>query len=381
MTVFANGLEISAKKQGCKVIAAFPDTCFTPPQTPATPPGVPVPYPNFGLDSDLASGTGTVKIGGKPVSQENATNYSKCSGDEAGSAPKKGIITSKNRGKVYAQKWSMDVKFEGKGVVRFGDIATSNHASNAGDSPPMAVAGTANPGAIRDKCKLTEYKPNDCPEGETPHHLVGDAQFHEQGSDKFLSGVDDAFKTATDRDASESTSSTARAFHAQGLCICLQGMVKTSMIPDEELDQMFDLKTDSLIPAPGKMGDRRLKKSIVKKTRRNSGRTASLFPNWEGRSPYSLTLGEHGLFHEQYDNVVEAIGRDNKPKHTITLDQSAEQASLLAMRMHGCDPAKMKKQIVKHYEDRGIPPNTRLRSGIKSGSSPQPAAGTKMGIV
>ena len=86
MTVFANCLEISAKAQGCKIIAAFPDTCFTPPQTPATPPGVPIPYPNFGMDSDLTSGTGTVKIGGKEISQENSSYFSKISGDEAGCA-------------------------------------------------------------------------------------------------------------------------------------------------------------------------------------------------------------------------------------------------------------------------------------------------------
>jgi uncharacterized Zn-binding protein involved in type VI secretion len=142
MTVFANGMEISAKAQGCKVIAAFPDVCFTPPQTPATPPGVPIPYPNFGFDSDLTSGSSTVKIGGKPISLENKSHYSKCSGDEAGCAPKKGVVTSKNTGKVYAQAWSMDVKVEGKGVARFGDIATSNHGSNTGDTPPMVIAGT-----------------------------------------------------------------------------------------------------------------------------------------------------------------------------------------------------------------------------------------------
>ncbi len=50
MTVFANGREISAEAQGCKVIADFPDTCFTPPENPATPPGVPVPYPDFGVE-------------------------------------------------------------------------------------------------------------------------------------------------------------------------------------------------------------------------------------------------------------------------------------------------------------------------------------------
>lgn len=128
MTVFANGLEISAKAQGCKVIAAFPDVCFTPPQTPATPPGVPLPYPNFGQDSDLTSGSGKVKIGGKEISLENSSNYSKCTGDEAGAAPKKGLVTSNKTGPVFAQKWSMDVKVESMGVARFSDIATTNHA-------------------------------------------------------------------------------------------------------------------------------------------------------------------------------------------------------------------------------------------------------------
>jgi len=145
MTVYANGREISAQAQGCKVIADFPDTCFTPPENPATPPGVPVPYPDFGVDSDLTSGSGTVKIGGKPISQENSSYYSKCSGDEAGAAAKKGVITSTNTGKVYAQAWSSDVKVESKGVARLGDMATSNHASNAGDAPPMVITGK--PGA------------------------------------------------------------------------------------------------------------------------------------------------------------------------------------------------------------------------------------------
>lgn len=153
MTVFANGLEISAKAQGCKVIADFPDTCFTPPQTPATPPGVPVPYPDFGKDSDLTSGSSKVKIGGEEVSIENSSKYSKCTGDEAGAAPKKGIITSKNTGAVYAHKWSMDVKVEGKGVVRFGDLATSNHACDPGDAPPMVITGK--PGA-------PDYASQDC---------------------------------------------------------------------------------------------------------------------------------------------------------------------------------------------------------------------------
>lgn len=185
MTVFANGLEISSKKQGCKVIAAFPDPCFTPPLTPATPPGVPVPYPNFGMDSDLASGTGTVNIGGDPVSQENSSKYSKCSGDEAGSAPKKGVVTSKNMGSVYAQKWSMDVKFEGKGVVRFSDMTTSNHACNPGQ-PPGVVVGTPSvpPPTTSDDCIVGKYsmRVDECrakaPEGSHEfHHIIPDRTY------------------------------------------------------------------------------------------------------------------------------------------------------------------------------------------------------------
>lgn len=129
MTVYANGLEISAKKQGNKIIAATPDTCMTPPENPATPPGVPVPYPSFGTDGDLTNGTSTVKIGGETVSQKNLSYYSKTTGTEAGCAAKKGVVTSTNTGKAYAAAWSNNVKAEGEPVARFSDRATVNHAS------------------------------------------------------------------------------------------------------------------------------------------------------------------------------------------------------------------------------------------------------------
>ena len=122
MTVFANGLEVACKAQANKVIAAFPDVCFTPPQTPATPPGVPIPYPSFGMDSDTDKGTSTVKIGGKTVTQKNKSYYTTTTGTEAGCAPKKGVVSSKNTGKEYAEAWSGDVKMDGEPVSRFSDI-------------------------------------------------------------------------------------------------------------------------------------------------------------------------------------------------------------------------------------------------------------------
>lgn len=135
--VFANGREVSCKAADGKSICAFPDVCFTPPQTPATPPGVPIPYPNTGMASDATSGSKKVKISNKEVMLKNKSYFKKSMGDEAGCAPLKGVITHKNRGKVYFNAWSMDVKFEGENVVRFMDLTTHNHASTPGQTPPM----------------------------------------------------------------------------------------------------------------------------------------------------------------------------------------------------------------------------------------------------
>ncbi|MBS0511230.1 MAG: DUF4150 domain-containing protein [Proteobacteria bacterium] len=133
--VYANNMEISCKAAAGKSICAFPDVCMTPPQTPATPPGVPIPYPNTGMASDTSGGSSTVKISGQEVMLKNKSYFKKSTGDEAGCAPKKGVVTSKNMGKVYFSMWSMDVKVEGENVVRHLDITTHNHSSFPGNSP------------------------------------------------------------------------------------------------------------------------------------------------------------------------------------------------------------------------------------------------------
>jgi hypothetical protein len=212
MTVFANSLEVACKAQANKVIAAFPDTCFTPPQTPATPPGVPIPYPSFGMDSDTESGTGTVFIGGKTVSQKNKSYYSKTSGTEAGCAPKKNVITSVNTGKEYAHAWSSDVKMDGEPVSRFSDISSNDHASPTGGTPPFPKIGTPGIGAAPDveDCLVGTYdeivKKCNAKGGEA-HHIVPDK----------------CFRTGTRAQAEAGTS--PRIANAPslggGVCICL----------------------------------------------------------------------------------------------------------------------------------------------------------------
>src|SRR5580700_10510946 len=98
--VYANMMEVSCKAANGKSMCAFPDVCFTPPQTPATPPGVPIPYPNTGMASDTADGSRSVKIGGSELMLKDTSAFKKSTGDEAGSAPKKGLINSKTTGKV-----------------------------------------------------------------------------------------------------------------------------------------------------------------------------------------------------------------------------------------------------------------------------------------
>lgn len=184
--VFANGLEISGKAVGAKTIAAFPDVCMTPPENPATPPGIPVPYPNFAMAGDTEKGTGKVKIKDKTVNLKNKSDMSKTSGDEAGAAAKKGVVSSKNTGKSYFNSWSNDVKFEGESVVRMSDLTTNNHASPVGNAPPWLHTASLN--VAGNDCsdivlEIHEYRDKkDCPSGTQSHHMIDNCSFTMTGA-------------------------------------------------------------------------------------------------------------------------------------------------------------------------------------------------------
>jgi hypothetical protein len=193
--VYANMMEVSCKAAAGKSICAFPDVCFTPPQTPATPPGVPIPYPNTGFASDCTDGSSSVKISGEEVMLKNKSYFKKSSGDEAGCAPKKGVITSKITGKVYFNAWSMDVKVEGENVVRNLDLTTHNHGSVPGDTTPWPyidkmsdLSGKGPCANVDEKYKLKPHH-NGCEEdNHAAHHLVPNRQ---------MSGVADSYSRST----------------------------------------------------------------------------------------------------------------------------------------------------------------------------------------
>ena len=166
--VFANHREIACKAAAGKSVCAFPDVCFTPPLTPATPIGAPLPYPNTGFASDTTRGSTTTRISGKEVMLKNKSYFKKSTGDEAGCAPKKGYATSKIVGKVYFNAWSMDVIVEGENVVRHFDLTTHNHGSFPGNSPAwpyvdemaLAAGGDCHADVEREKEACKDCKPH-----------------------------------------------------------------------------------------------------------------------------------------------------------------------------------------------------------------------------
>lgn len=124
--VFANGQEISAKKDNNRSICAMPDVCLSPPSPPAGP--IPIPYPNTAQGSDTSDGSKTVKIGGDEAGLKDSSNYKKSTGDEAATKSLgMGVVTHTIQDKMKHAAWSMDVKFEGKNVIRHMDITTHNH--------------------------------------------------------------------------------------------------------------------------------------------------------------------------------------------------------------------------------------------------------------
>lgn len=192
--VYANGMELACKAGAGKTICAFPDVCFTPPENPATPPGVPLPYPNTGFASDTTEGSKTVKISDKEIMLKNKSYFKTSTGDEAGCAAKKGVISSKHKGKVYFIKWSMDVKFEGENVDRHLDMTTNNHGSLANEAVPwpfldaMSVSAETGPCAKdikKEKSACKDYTPHGskdlCAELKADLPFVPDDRYRESG--------------------------------------------------------------------------------------------------------------------------------------------------------------------------------------------------------
>ena len=120
----ASNITVNGKQAmtaGCgETLMGFPNVCKTP--APPLPP-IPLPYPNMAEMSDLIKGSTSVLFEGSSVAIDGA-QLKKSSLDQQGKAG--GIKSGKNGHTAEWSAFSFDVKVEGKGVCRKGDLLTSN---------------------------------------------------------------------------------------------------------------------------------------------------------------------------------------------------------------------------------------------------------------
>ncbi|HZN62451.1 MAG TPA: PAAR-like domain-containing protein [Planctomycetota bacterium] len=359
--VFANGREVSCKSGAGKGIAAFPDVCFTPPQTPATPPGVPIPYPNNAMASDTDGGSKKVKISGKEVSLKNKSSFKKSTGDEAGSAPKKGLISSTNKGKAYFKSWSMDVKCEGENVVRHLDMMTHNHASDAGSTPPWPFTDKQNGGKDSDcadekkaeekACK--DYKPKGKKDVCKSAGLKGDVI---QG-DEEAQAVNKKYSSASDWADDMTKKANANE--------CIKAR-RCQLVP-------YDAEKDGINGCcPSQTADHLIPKSSFYKVSVEDGKKLS---DWKDYSPSkapcicaeggSNTAGSHGLRHAHH----KAFGPEEGSMQSFGKQaELAAEGAALVFADSGCSKECIEEQLKNGHKGMGD-----QRSKVKHSPS-----GTKM---
>lgn len=366
--VYANNMEVSCKQAAGKSICAFPDVCMTPPQTPATPPGVPIPYPNTGMASDTSDGSTSVKISDQEVMLKNKSCFKKSMGDEAGCAPMKGVITHKNTGKVYFTAWSMDVKVEGENVVRMMDMTTHNHASWVGNTPPqvyldrmsMADGVAACDGArkeVTNKCKQFDEPP--CPDpapvrrAESARDKIGKKL---TDAEKKVPGTPYQKANAAVSKAYDSFAEKFRANTPEGKCLKALACFLSPQDPSRCCDKQtpHHLIPSSAIVAQGKRGS---KEPVLKTFGGYSSKAAPCIcaegSSWHqgshkrGHNGWADVIGEKA---EKTSDLTYTNNSKAKEASVITYGDALEGASASAKKVAPhCDPACIEGQLNKFH--------------------------------
>jgi len=342
--VFANGRELACKAGQGKSTCAFPDICFTPPENPATPPGVPVPYPNTGFASDTTNGTRNVKISGKEVIRKNVSYYKKSMGDEAGCAAKKGVITSVNRGKVYFKSWSMDVKFEGKNVTRHLDATTHNHASDTANEnipwPDIDTMARSKHPCRKEKQKEKEacndYKPkgdkDPCKEAGLSGPVIQSGSHAKAGR----------FKNANTWADSKGRRAAAHE------CVSAR---RCKLVP-------YHSEKDGVNGCcPSQTADHLIPKSSFYKVSFEDGELLDEWKNYDYKKAPCMcaeggsnTTGTHGLRHAHHK--ANGPGKDVMQSFNKEADLAAESA-MIVFKSSGCNKECIKAQLKNGHKDFG----------------------------
>ncbi|MBT8399777.1 MAG: DUF4150 domain-containing protein [Rhodothermia bacterium] len=344
--VFANGREISCKKADGKSICCFPDVCFTPPdKVPPTPPGVPIPYPNTGMAKDTTSGSKKVKISGQEILLKNKSYFKTSVGDEAGCATKKGVITSKTKGKVYFTAWSMDVRVEGENVVRHMDLTTHNHGSGP-NTAPWTYADRMASGVATGACDEEAKKAKDeCGD------LDKKAECPPEGQD-----LVDARKTGSGKSSAEKKKLERK----------LGGAVQKN--PCQKALRCFLTPYSPNKCCPGQTPDHLIEAKAFLKPGEKRNKDAKKNPGWSGYDPNAApclcaeggaaNLSTHGVLSTKRKAQVLAHGK-GKP---MSLDKAADiGANTAAHTFKGCSAACIKAQLMAYHKGVQDDPNATVK--------------------
>jgi hypothetical protein len=343
--VFANGREISCKAASGKSICAFPDVCFTPPQTPATPPGVPIPYPNTGMASDATNGSKNVKISGKEVMLKNKSYFKKSTGDEAGATPKKGVLTSKIKGKIYFTSWSMDVKFEGQNVVRHLDLATHNHGSQPSNTPPWAYTDTMSMQVNNEKdpCKQTREEAEKKCEKHIANNKYSTGRINKAGMQRDM---------CADKECQKAMQCVLTPYKSG----CCDGKTPHHVVPAHCFMPPGERSTDAGQRYAGC---------------ENYDADAAPCICVSGKDKSNKRL-QHARIHKHFDAIEDSNKKNGAG--TWSYNQAADAGAASVNKVMGCDENCTRAQLNKyHNKDAGISSGTQLRADSSGQSTPPPS--------
>lgn len=354
--VYANGREISCKKANGKSICCFPDVCFTPPENPTTPPGVPIPYPNTAFAKDTTSGSKTVKITNQEIILKNKSYFKTSVGNEAGSTAKKGFISNKIKGKAHFVAWSMNVKVEGKNVARHLDMTTHNHGSTTNTAPWLYA----------DRMAMILASSDDCPDEIkriNKHCGKSKAKFSKQAACPPLDDLDTAKVTyaANKSAANKAALREKKREYAKTIrknkC---QKALRCALVPYR--------KNSKSLCCPPQTPDHLIPASMFFKKKRGGALLDGCGDYNDHGAPCMCAIGGkseavHGLLGKKRKKI---ITEKHSGKKTWTLDDAADCGAQSANEVNPqCSKKCIKDQLLKQHKamgDGGLDENTVIKT-------------------
>jgi hypothetical protein len=370
--VYANNMSIACKAADGKTIAAFPDVCFTPPVTPPTPPGVPIPYPNTAMASDTSDGSKTVMISGQEVMLKDKSVFKTSTGDEAGSAPKKGVVTSQIKGKASFVAWSMDVKFEGENVPRHLDVTLHNENSLPANTPTWPYIDKMTV-SLAEKCAGDVAKEHNACKDFTPNKADGPSPCPPDGKPSKQTVESYADRTAANNCLAARRCQLVPYEPSGKQAQCCPGQTGHHLV---EASSFFD---------KGRGGSK--SKSVMETEDYNTGKAPCICA--EGINQYQ---GTHGLLHTFQSTAAmskETIGELTFTDGTVlktkltTYGDARDQGVAAAKKTFpesGCDEECIKAQLDAYHNQCGIDDDTQCKQVVTGYKGAEPLAEAEQSV-